>query len=228
MTEKEYAVEFVNRMIPVTEQIESYYASIIQLQQSNEVISADIEKGKGKKKNWILLPIYLIGAVTALLYYTAGHHPLLAYLYLMLGCAGGACIYYIALKEKLAAIAPDPELESMIEENNAQIEEINNEATEYYQMYEKMLNAFPSDYQYTQALYFFRKALANGRADSLKEVINLYEDTLFKQNMADEMRRQHQEELDYLRAIENASNRAADNAASAAFWSAMNHSSRAS
>lgn len=46
-----------------------------------------------------------------------------------------------------------------------------------------VISAMPRDYRYYEAAQFFENALENGRADNMKEAVNLYEDNLHKLRM---------------------------------------------
>ena len=46
-----------------------------------------------------------------------------------------------------------------------------------------LIGPIPADYRSFEALSFFEQALANGRAESIKEVMNLYEEHLHRMTL---------------------------------------------
>ncbi len=58
---------------------------------------------------------------------------------------------------------------------------------------------YPSDYCYLEAANFFLSALQNYRADTLKEVVNLYEDTLYKNRIEQSQLRMEQSQQELVR-----------------------------
>lgn len=226
MTEKEYTINLIEKLIPKTKQMESYYAQIGELQQINESIQRKGDSNLSQRRLMIKLPVYLLSGFLALQLFSFMFFLKLFTIPIAAACVFGIKkLYEKVIQPKLDAVQPHPDALRKIEENEARIQAINGEACACYQQNENLFRSFPEDYLYTDALYFMDRALKNGRADSLKEAINLYEDTVYKQNIANEMRQHHEEQIQYLRSIENESRRAANNAANAAFWGAMNYMS---
>ena len=224
MEERMVTVNQVKRVVPIVEQLENYYAQIAQLDQRCEVIKAEKNQKIIRKKSRcnriaIMFPAFLYLLTGFLFKGISSTGQMIA------GAVGVvlSVVGYIFIAKPIIrrAQCSDDEIQQVAEIEEA-MDEIRQEMEEYYSQNSDILASFPPDYQYTQAVYFFYKALVNGRADSLKEAINLYEDYLYKKDLAETMRERHEEQIAYLRQIENASNRAANNASDAAFWGAMN------
>ena len=233
MEERNIALEEVNQIIPVVERIENLYAQVTQLEQRSETIMADEERRKKRFKKLLRLPARLIVIATALVILHLNKKNLeltQAGIIFGVGIATAIIFYFLMSKTVVGNMKPRKESLRRIASNDELIQQLHGEMGDYYQQNIDLLESFPPDYQYIEAVRFFQKALLNRRADSLKEAINLYEDYLYKQNMTETVRQQHAEQVAYLQSIENASYTAANNAARAAsdinFWGTVNHMSR--
>lgn len=74
-------------------------------------------------------------------------------------------------------------------ENNAYLEEEANkldaEIEKEVEKWNNMFPEFPMQYAYTYATYYFYQALKTYRADNIKEVINSFEEYLYRERMID-------------------------------------------
>lgn len=106
----------------------------------------------------------------------------------------------------------------------ARLEDISNSLVSITQQNQTLIDAMPRDYQNFEAVCFFEQALANGRADSMKEAINLYEEHLHRMTLEQNSNRAVQEQ--YLQSqmvadIQKSSRTAAINSGIAATFSVL-------
>ena len=222
MNEKSYALDLLGAAIPVIETLESYYDEIASRKQRSEEIRVKAEDDLKKRRNRIQMPLY-VALIICLVVLRSNMHVLLKILIVLVG-ACAAVLYYVDIASPaLKDLAIDDRFIDEAETNEQNLQFCQEQFSQYYETNSNIIVSIPEDYRYSEALRFMLKKLRNGRADNLKEAINLYEDYIYKQEMKNEMIRQHQEQLDYLRSIENQSTRAANNAAAAAFFSAANY-----
>lgn len=91
-----------------------------------------------------------------------------------------------ALKRRKDAIN---KINQEILENNAYLEEEANkldaEIEKEVEKWNNMFPEFPMQYAYTYATYYFYQALKTYRADNIKEVINSFEEYLYRERMID-------------------------------------------
>lgn len=91
-----------------------------------------------------------------------------------------------ALKRQKVAIN---KINQEILENNAYLEEEANkldaEIEKEVEKWNNMFPEFPMQYAYTYATYYFYQALKTYRADNIKEVINSFEEYLYRERMID-------------------------------------------
>ena len=220
MNEKSYALDLLGAAIPVIETLESYYDEIASRKQRSEEIRVKAEDDLKKRRNRIQMPLY-VALIICLVVLRSNMHVLLKILIVLVG-ACAAVLYYVDIASPaLKDLAIDDRFIDEAETNEQNLQFCQEQFSQYYETNSNIIVSIPEDYRYSEALRFMLKTLRNGRADNLKEAINLYEDYIYK--MKNEMIRQHQEQLDYLRSIENQSTRAANNAAAAAFFSAANY-----
>lgn len=107
-----------------------------------------------------------------------------------------------------------------------QYDAISNEIYQLTIQNENILATLPRDYRYYDAVAFFESALANGRADSMKEAINLYEEHIHRMNMelnGRQMLEQSRMQGVMLANIEENSRAAAYNSNMAATFSILNY-----
>lgn len=90
---------------------------------------------------------------------------------------------------------------------------------------QEIINKLPRDYRYYDAAVYFEKALANGQAESMKEVINLYEEHMHRMAMEENSKialEQSRRQSAMLADIQNSSRQTAKNSAIAATFSVLN------
>ena len=130
------------------------------------------------------------------------------------------------LKRKARIKNKHEQTEAEINTMMPQMESISQEIYRVTTENQEKINLMPRDYRYYDAVAFFESALANGRADSMKEAINLYEETIHRQNMelnGRQMLEQCRMQSAMLANIEQYSKEAAINSGIAATFSVMNY-----
>lgn len=235
MNERELALEKVNLALPVYEKINELYFAANSLNQQALAARADEERvrqniNKRHKTDWknmnyglffigfiILIPLMV--AVDA----TLKKMPFVSAL-LKIAILVGAVMLY--LKRKARIKNKHEQTEAEINTMMPQMESISQEIYRVTTENQEKINLMPRDYRYYDAVAFFESALANGRADSMKEAINLYEETIHRQNMelnGRQMLEQCRMQSAMLANIEQYSKEAAINSGIAATFSVMNY-----
>lgn len=235
MNERELALEKVNLALPVYEKINELYFAANSLNQQAMAARADEERvrqniNKRHKTDWknmnyglffigfiILIPLMV--AVDA----TLKKMPFVSAL-LKIAILVGAVMLY--LKRKARIKNKHEQTEAEINTMMPQMESISQEIYRVTTENQEKINLMPRDYRYYDAVAFFESALANGRADSMKEAINLYEETIHRQNMelnGRQMLEQCRMQSAMLANIEQYSKEAAINSGIAATFSVMNY-----
>lgn len=235
MNERELALEKVNLALPVYEKINELYFAANSLNQQAMAARADEERvrqnmNKRHKTDWknmnyglffigfiILIPLMV--AVDS----TLKKMPFVSVL-LKIAILVGAVMLY--LKRKARIKNKHEQTEAEINTMMPQMESISQEIYRVTTENQEKINLMPRDYRYYDAVAFFESALANGRADSMKEAINLYEETIHRQNMelnGRQMLEQCRMQSAMLANIEQYSKEAAINSGIAATFSVMNY-----
>ena len=235
MNERELALEKVNLALPVYEKINELYFAANSLNQQAMAARADEERvrqnmNKRHKTDWknmnyglffigfiILIPLMV--AVDS----TLKKMPFVSVL-LKIAILVGAVMLY--LKRKARIKNKHEQTEAEINTMMPQMESISQEIYRVTTENQEKINLMPRYYRYYDAVAFFESALANGRADSMKEAINLYEETIHRQNMelnGRQMLEQCRMQSAMLANIEQYSKEAAINSGIAATFSVMNY-----
>lgn len=235
MNERELALEKVNLALPVYEKINELYFAANSLNQQAMAARADEERvrqnmNKRHKTDWknmnyglffigfiILIPLMV--AVDA----TLKKMPFVSALLKIAILVGAVMLYF---KRKARIKNKHEQTEAEINTMMPQMESISQEIYRVTTENQEKINLMPRDYRYYDAVAFFESALANGRADSMKEAINLYEETIHRQNMelnGRQMLEQCRMQSAMLANIEQYSKEAAINSGIAATFSVMNY-----
>lgn len=235
MNERELALEKVNLALPVYEKINELYFAANSLNQQAMAARADEERvrqnmNKRHKTDWknmnygrffigfiILIPLMV--AVDT----TLKKMPFVSALLEIAILVGVVMLY---LKRKARIKNKHEQTEAEINTMMPKMESISQEIYRVTTENQEKINLMPRDYRYYDAVAFFESALANGRADSMKEAINLYEETIHRQNMelnGRQMLEQCRMQSAMLANIEQYSKEAAINSGIAATFSVMNY-----
>ena len=104
----------------------------------------------------------------------------------VVGIAAGLVVRFLIRKRYHArAMQETPEEQTLA----ARLEDISRNLQSVVQENQAVIDTIPRDYQYFYAVSFFEQALANGRADSMKEAINLFEEQLHRETLEQNSRR---------------------------------------
>lgn len=223
MNEREFALQLFQAALPVSQQMQEIYEEIVRLQQTIEQEKALEQSELTSKKKKLLLPVKLIGGAGVLAGYVAharGSETGM-FLFYFIGAIAALVYYLLVAKPAISQLQPDLRHRRNMEGIADRIETCQMELDQIYRDNEQILQHIPEDYHYQEAIDFFLRAVRNRRADSVKEAINLYEDYLYKQEMAANMQRQHEQQIAALREISTEASRAANNAAAAASAAAL-------
>ncbi|MDY3691883.1 MAG: hypothetical protein SO072_07920 [Dysosmobacter sp.] len=236
MNEREIALEKVNMALPVYERINELYFAANSLNQRAMAARADEERvrqnmKKRHKTDWknmdygrffigfiILIPLMV--AVDS----TVKKMPSFVSALLKIAIIIGGAMLYLKRKERIKN--KHEQTEAQINTMMPQMESISREIYRVTTENQEKINLMPRDYRYYDAVVFFESALANGRADSMKEAINLYEETIHRQNMelhGRQMLEQCRMQSAMLANIEQYSKEAAINSGIAASFSVLNY-----
>ena len=234
MDERTAALEQVNQALPVFEQINELYLTANSLNQRNLAIqdaSARDLNGKrligmvagGVMGFWVGVFLHLITSIVLNMF------PPLIYLmgtFALMGicCLGGVCLGATVGQNLHSKTLADTD--SRLTVIRAQIDQISQQIYQITVDNQVYIDPIPRDYRYYDAVAFFERALTNGRADSMKEAINLYEDHLHKQTMEAQGRmllEQSRQQSAMLASIERSSRETAINTGIAASFTVANY-----
>ena len=96
-----------------------------------------------------------------------------AVILVIVGIAAGLLVRYLVRRQcQMRAQQESPEEQAL----NTRLENISRNIQSVVHENQALIETMPRDYQYYYAVSFFEQALANGRADSMKEAINLFEE----------------------------------------------------
>lgn len=187
MNEREIALQVVERSLGPLKQIDDLYrtAEMVQSQFEARVQEENARRQKWGIKRRIAFSLKgLIGASVAgfflrvILWLKIKSELVLVFPFI----AAFAVIIAVwkPIDKLFAGKSPVPEWEA---EKNRRLQELA-ERIEYVASSNiEAINALPRDYRYYYAASFLEQALANYRADSMKEALNLYEDHVHKLKM---------------------------------------------
>ena len=135
MEERNIALEEVNQIIPVVEQIENLYAQVTQLEQRSETIMADEERRKKRFKKLLRLPARLIVIATALVILHLNKKNLeltQAGIIFGVGIATAIIFYFLMSKTVVGNMKPRKESLRRIASNDELIQQLHGEMGDYY------------------------------------------------------------------------------------------------
>lgn len=236
MSEREETLEKVTLALPVFEKINELFFAANSLKQQTLVARTDEERARQNAKrkykiDWknfnpvlcIIGFVFLSGITLAI---ESSVEKMPAFAKLVLELAIIAVCVKLYLNQRARMRKKHEETETQIDEMKSQMEEISKEIYRVTTENQELINLMPRDYRYYDAVAFFENALANGRADSMKEAINLYEEYIHRQNMelnGRQMLEQSRMQSAMLANIEQSSREAAINSGIAATFSILNY-----
>ena len=199
--------------LSVVEKIEDYN---LQLERARLGIGASTDEGLQKEGAQILLwGGLIIGgilfAISAGIAAVSGVEDKSGNIYLAIGAVTLIIGYFISYKLYKSF---DNLLVNKTEHSKEEFERLNMELDEYCEKNNAAgkTNFLPKEYMYSDAIRSFISYLENQRADTLKEAINLYEETLYREEMRNiqlqrgeeirNMQNQLNSQADYMRSME--------------------------
>ncbi len=230
---RQAALADVQNALPVFEQINNLYLQAENLNQQvmlRQANAANVSSVVGRAKSgaiafgslFITLP--LCAWVSN---FMANSHSIGLAAILICLVAPFAIAYYLykGIKDRDMNVRVQKAENNAITEFEPQMEQLSQEIYRLYTENAALINPIPRDYRNYNAVVFFESALANGRADSMKEALNLYEEYLHRaalelnSQMALEQSRQQSA---MLANIEESSRQTAVNSGIAAGFSVLN------
>lgn len=184
MNERTANLTNVQKTLPALRQINDLYnrGRSMRKERENKLLKHDFDASETR----FLVYIYLAGAVfVASWFLMAGILKVFPWLPgfviipTMIGLPIAAVLWYRKNAKE------DTRIKGMRLSNEymAKIEAISREIQTVAQKNTDIFTLLPRDYRYYDAAVFFEQAFANGRADTMKEAINLYETHLHQQSM---------------------------------------------
>ena len=101
------------------------------------------------------------------------------FILVIVGIVTGLLVRYLIRKQFRTRAQKESPEEQML---TARLEDISRNIQAVVQENQTLIDTMPRDYQYYYAGSFFEQALANGRADSMKEAINLFVEHLHRRD----------------------------------------------
>lgn len=184
MDERVQAIEKVNAAIPPLKRIDELYAMATNLTQQTTALQTS-SKAKKSHHGTIIggLAAYVAGQFMAIIIngvLAVTGSPVLGFIGIV--AAIFLCIWvYKKVKQKLNE--DDIRTVERTQKDRQTIEKISSEIEQIAVSNADAINEIPRDYRTYYAVSFFDKVLENGRAESMKEAMNLYEDHLHKMRM---------------------------------------------
>ena len=217
-------------LTPLKEINDLYLAAdaITQRKAVNTASARNNASATGKKKLYtkvshtsalLTIPCLLI------LYPLASKFKFFAYILIIYLLASGVYCAYLFFSQRKKYIADAANASSAENEKlDLRLQQISDAIYRISSNNEAAITAIPRDYRYYDAVSFFESALVNGRADSMKEAINLYESHLHMKALESDsqaMLRMNQRQSEMLGSINASSNAAARNSEIAATFSVL-------
>lgn len=222
---RQAALADVQNALPVFEQINDLYLQAENLNQQIMISQAKAVDGNsryGKVK--AIVAVVLAYGVFDLLFPLFGRLGyVFAFAYIIGVVIGMVCIYRAIKKKDLAK--RDKGVQQVENQVGVQMEQISQEIYRLFTENAAVILPIPRDYRNYNAVVFFESALANGRADSMKEALNLYEEYLHRATMELNSQlavEQSRQQSAMLANIEKSSRQAAVNSGIAAGFSVLN------
>ena len=229
---RQEALSHVQNALPVFQRINDLYLQAENLHQQVMIKKAQAANaGHAKGKILGIGGGLAIAWVTCLFVGLFAKIPVLGSIVLLdvgLLIAGLACAYFIyksmpTRQENIAAMKAEEEAQVALA---PQMEYLSQEVYRLFNENRDVILPIPRDYRSYDAVVFFESALANGRADSMKEALNLYEEHLHRaalemnsQLTLEQSRRQSA----MLASIEDSARQTAINSGIAAGFSVLNY-----
>lgn len=216
----------VQNALPVFEQINDLYLQAENLKQQVMVSHAKAEDGNARygKVIAIIAAVLTYAVLDWIFRLLVGHFSgTVAFIYICVAI-GIVVLVYRAIKKKDKAHREEG-VQRVQDQLSVQMEDISREICRLFKENQTVILPIPRDYRNYNAVVFFESALANGRADNMKEALNLYEEYLHRAAMELNSQlalEQSRQQSAMLADIEESSRQAAVNSGIAAGFSVLN------
>lgn len=227
MTEREEALETVNRALPPLQELSNIFLNAKNVEQQCDAAATQSIARHSHNGN-------LLGAVSAVSVFiiigvlfngvirNMGNAAITG-IFMILYVAGPV-FTFLYIRKKLGEYSPDSDPQVL--QMRAAVGELSKRYESVALSNAAVINALPRDYRYLYAAQFFEQALVNGRADSMKEAVNLFEEDQHRkslENMNRQMLFDNQRQAEMLAGIESSSRAAAVGANVSAAFSILNY-----
>lgn len=199
----------VNNAIPPLREIDDLYHTAANLQSRLDAETASCTASSSERKTFrtwaCAIGVLMLGYYLSGLLFGMSTASSLLFVWL-----AAAVIVYKVLKK--APLPQSGTLQALAADTEAQIAAISENVEQIAQANADAINALPRDYRFYDAAVFFENMLANRRADSLKEAVNLYENFLHQQRLEEinlEALRENERQSRMLASIDRSSGIAA-------------------
>ena len=218
MSEREQTLQMVSDAITPLRRIDELYYTALNLEQQSAVYAAMHKTRKDKEKankshntrDTVCIAFMVSLAILVKLFQKLRLSGFFEVFFAIVALACSAffayCVYK-RIKGKENTNIEDSATD-LVADNEQKIEQISNEIERVATEGADHINQLPRDYRNYNAAQFFESALANGRADNMKEAVNLYEDELHKmrlENMSAQTLRASEQQARMLASIEESS-----------------------
>lgn len=183
MNERNQAIQTVSAAVPALRRIDELYAMANNISQQSTAAKVRLDSKKKQRPGSIIAALWLtVVACEAVmtLINALFHNLFLAYLGIIPTIIVCRKVYR---KIKIKNRSEDETTAKALKKNEELYTEISEEIEQVSFQYNDAIAAIPRDYRYYYAVNFFENVLINGRADSMKEAINLYENHLHQMRM---------------------------------------------
>ncbi len=144
----------------------------------------------------------------------------------IVGIVTGLLVRYLIRKKfRMRAQKESPEEQKL----TARMEDISRNIQAVVQENQALIDTMPRDYQYYYAVSFFEGALTNGRADNMKEAINLFEEHQHRETLEQNSRialQEQRQQTQMIAAAQQSARNASINSGIAAGFSILSFLSR--
>ena len=212
----------IEQALPVFAQFENFYSQMAEVSEKYAIQKAEYEKSCASRGKAIRPACFTVGFVIAGLFFTIG--PFFSNYLLIPGFAFGLLGLFLGLALP-KRIQPDNEvLSSMDKQKIQEAKPIRDAFSKVLEKNADIVAEIPRDYRTYHAVSFFSDAVANGKADTMKECMMQYDNYIHQLRMEQGQmnlfyRLQEQEEI--LSAIAASTQEAARNAKDASLFAAM-------
>ena len=177
---RQAALADVQKALPVFQQINDLYLQAENLNQQVMMSQAKVADGNNRygKLKGIIAVVLGYAVLNIIFYFVASISEALAIPYIIAVVVGLIVLYNKVKRQDLEKrnLAVQQTRDAL----TPQMEAISQEVYRIFMENEAVILPIPRDYRNLAAVTFFESALANGRADSMKEALNLYEEHLHR------------------------------------------------